>query len=71
MDSTYSPKVEDHYALQEMGGDYQGYRTGDFPVTESVVTQLIFLPVFSQPTKDAAAQVVAAIRKVSAYADQL
>ena len=54
-----------------MGGDYQGYRTGDFPVTESVVTQLIFLPVFSQPTKDAAAQVVAAIRKVSAYADQL
>ena len=55
----------------EMGGDYQGYRTGDFPVTESVVTQLIFLPVFSRPTKDAAAQVVAAIRKVSAYADRL
>ena len=55
----------------EMGGDYQGYQAGDFPITEEVCSRLIFLPVFSNPVEGAAERVVATIRKVVAHAEQL
>jgi perosamine synthetase len=55
----------------EMGGDYQGYKPGDFPVTERVCSQLVFLPVFSNPVEGAAEQVISAIRKVTDHAEAL
>ena len=54
-----------------MGGDYQGYKHGDFPITEKACSQLVFLPVLSDPVADAAEQVVAAIRKVAEHAEVL
>ena len=54
-----------------MGGDYQGYNPGDFPVTERVCSQLVFLPVFSNPVEGAAEQVISAIRKVTDHAEAL
>ena len=55
----------------EMGGDYQGYKPGDFPISEKACSQLVFLPVLSNPVDDAAEQVIAAIRKVADYAEAL
>jgi dTDP-4-amino-4,6-dideoxygalactose transaminase len=55
----------------EMGGDYRGYKPDDFPISEKVCSQLIFLPVLSNPVEDAADQVIEAIRKVAAHAEAL
>ncbi|MCZ6679807.1 MAG: DegT/DnrJ/EryC1/StrS family aminotransferase [Candidatus Poribacteria bacterium] len=55
----------------EMGGDYQGYQPGDFPIAEKVCSRLVFLPVFSAPVENAAEQVIAAIRKVAEHAEEL
>jgi dTDP-4-amino-4,6-dideoxygalactose transaminase len=55
----------------EMGGDYQGYKPGDFPVTEKACSRLVFLPVLSAPVEDAAKQTLAAIRKVADHAEEL
>lgn len=38
-------------------GDYQGYKEGDFPVTEDVFKRLIFLPVLSDPVPGGAEKV--------------
>ncbi len=40
-----------------LGGDYQGYKEGDFPVTEDVFKRLIFLPMLSDPVPGAAEKV--------------
>jgi dTDP-4-amino-4,6-dideoxygalactose transaminase len=55
----------------EMGGDYRGYRPGDFPVTEAACANLVFLPVLSDPVADAPERVLAAIRKVVTHAEAL
>lgn len=55
----------------EMGGDYQGYKEGDFPITEKACSRLVFLPVLSDPVPDAAEKVLAAIRRVAEHASQL
>jgi len=55
----------------EMGGDYQGYKEGDFPVTEKACSRLLFLPVLSDPVPDAAKKVLAAIRRVAEHASEL
>ena len=55
----------------EMGGDYRGYKPGDFPVTQEACLRLVFLPVFSNPIEGAAEQVVAAIAKVADHAEVL
>jgi perosamine synthetase len=55
----------------EMGGDYQGYQPGDLPVTEQVCSQLVFLPVLSDPVGGAAERVLAALRKVADHAEEL
>ena len=55
----------------EMGGDYQGYKPGDFPVTEEMRSRLVFLPVMSNPTPEAARKVLDAIRKVAMHAEKL
>jgi hypothetical protein len=54
-----------------MGGDYRGYKRGDFPITEKACSQLLFLPVFSNPVEGAAEGVVVAIRKVADHAEAL
>jgi hypothetical protein len=55
----------------DMGGDYRGYKSGDFPISEKVCSQLVFLPVLSDPVEGAPEQVVAAIRKVAAHVEAL
>ena len=56
---------------REMGGDYEGYSAGDLPITEHVCTQLIFLPLLTEPVDGAAAGILEAIRKVSDNAAQI
>ncbi len=46
-------------------GDYQGYKEGDFPVTEEMIKHLVFLPVLSDPVPEASELVLESIRKVS------
>ena len=55
----------------DMGGDYEGYAPGDLPVTEKVCSQLVFLPLLTQPVADAATRILIAIRKISNYAELL
>lgn len=55
----------------KMGGDYEGYSEGDLPVTEKACSQLIFLPLLTEPVDGAAEQILRAIRKVSTHADML
>lgn len=52
----------------DLGGDYEGYSEGDLPVTEKVCSNLIFLPLLTEPVDGAAEQILNAIRKVSAHA---
>lgn len=52
-------------------GDYSGYKQGDFPITENMREHLVFLPVLSDPVPEAVDNVLAAIRKVAQYAEQL
>ena len=49
-------------------GDYPGYKEGDFPTTEKMLENLVFLPVLSDPVPDAAQRVLEAIRKVADHA---
>lgn len=52
-------------------GDYPGYQEGDFPVTEEMDRRLIFMPVLSDPTPDAAARVLAALHRAASRAAEL
>ncbi len=52
-------------------GDYPGYKEGDFPVTEKMARQLVFLPVLSDPAPDAADQVVSTLDRAANRADEL
>lgn len=45
-----------------LGGDYPGYRRGDFPRTEKMVEHLVFLPVLSNPAPEAPRVLLNAIR---------
>ena len=65
MDSIFSQVDGGPLCTPEMGGDYRGHNPGDFPISEQVCSQLVFLPVLSNPVADAADQVIAAIRKVA------
>ena len=44
-------------------GDYQGYKEGDFPVTEEMYKHLIFLPMLSDPVPGAADKVIAMLER--------
>ena len=55
----------------EMGGDYKGYKAGDFPVTEDMRARLVCLPVMSNPVPEAAVQVTSAIRRVAEHAERI
>jgi len=44
-------------------GDYQGYREGDFPVTEEVFKRLVFLPMLSDPVPEAVDEIVAILER--------
>ncbi len=47
----------------DMGGDYQGYNEGDFPVTEDTYSNLMFLPVLTDAVEGAADRILSAIHK--------
>ena len=51
----------------DMGGAFKGYAAGDLPVTEKACSQLIFLPLLTQPVAGAASGILKAIRKVSLH----
>ncbi len=44
-------------------GDYRGYKEGDFPITEKMHANLVFLPVLSDPVPGAAEQLLDRIRR--------
>ncbi len=46
-------------------GDYPGYNEGDFPVSEKMYKNLIFLPILSNPVKGAADRVVDMLQKAA------
>lgn len=48
----------------DIGGTFKGYAAGDLPVTEQACSQLIFLPLLTQPIAGAASRILTAIRKV-------
>ena len=48
-------------------GAFETYAAGDFPVTESACSQLIFLPLLTKPVAGAASGILSAIRKVSLH----
>jgi dTDP-4-amino-4,6-dideoxygalactose transaminase len=52
-------------------GEYKGYKEGDFPVTEKMHANLVFLPILSDPVPDAAKQILERIRRVVESADQI
>ncbi|MYC78134.1 DegT/DnrJ/EryC1/StrS family aminotransferase [Candidatus Poribacteria bacterium] len=51
----------------DMGGEFQTYAQGDLPVTERTCSQLIFLPLLTEPVAGAASGILDAIRKVSSH----
>ena len=51
----------------DMGGAFETYKAGDFPVTEKACSQLIFLPLLAEPVAGAASGILDAIRKVSLH----
>ena len=55
----------------EMGGDFEPYRPGDLPVTEKICSELIFLPMLTEPVTGATSGILEAIRKVSAHSRSL
>lgn len=55
----------------DMNGDYKGYSLGDLPITEKVCSQLIFLPLLTNPIPKAADRILTAIRKISNHAELL
>ena len=52
-------------------GEYKGYKNGDFPVTERMHANLVFLPVLSDPVPDAAQQIIDRVRHVAEHADRI
>jgi dTDP-4-amino-4,6-dideoxygalactose transaminase len=44
---------------------WEGYRDGDFPVTEKMLKELVFLPVLSDPVEGAAQAVLGVIRQAA------
>ncbi len=54
-----------------LSGDYAGYKEGDFPVTEELVSNLIFLPVLSDPIPGAAGLIAEALKKAGEIARRL
>jgi len=48
-----------------LAGDYKGYKEGDFPVTEKMISELIFLPVLSDPIPGAAGLIVEALKRAA------
>lgn len=51
----------------DTGGTFKVYAAGDLPVTEKACSQLIFLPLLTQPVAGAASGILKAIRKVSLH----
>ena len=51
----------------DMGGAFETYTPGDLPVTEKACSQLIFLPLLTEPVAGAASGILAAIRKVALH----
>jgi dTDP-4-amino-4,6-dideoxygalactose transaminase len=54
-----------------LSGDYPGYREGDLPVTEKLVSELVFLPVLSDPIPGAAGLILETLKKAAALAPKL
>ena len=53
-----------HYPVpihQQKAMEFLGYKKGDFPVTEKVVTEIISLPMFAELTDEQVAIVVSEI----------
>ena len=48
-----------------LSGDYPGYREGDLPVTEKLVSELVFLPVLSDPIPGAASLILETLLRAS------
>jgi perosamine synthetase len=46
-------------------GDYKGYKEGDFPVTEQMHAELIFLPVLSDPIPGAAKLILDSLKRAT------
>ncbi len=55
----------------DMGGDYKGYAEGDLPVTEEICSQLIFLPLLTEPVFGAAERILKAIQKISKHSETI
>ena len=51
----------------DMGGEFETYTPGDLPVTEKTCSQLIFLPLLTEPVAGAVSGILDAIRKVSLH----
>ena len=51
----------------EAGGVFETYAAGDLPVSERACSQLIFLPLLTQPRPGAVSGILRAIRKVSLH----
>jgi len=54
-----------------LAGDYPGYREGDLPVTEKMISELIFLPVLSDPIPGAARLIVDSLKRAVELVRQL
>jgi len=48
-----------------LAGDYPGYKEGDLPITEKIVSELIFLPVLSDPIPGAARLIVDSLKRAA------
>jgi dTDP-4-amino-4,6-dideoxygalactose transaminase len=48
-----------------LSGDYRGYQEGDLPITEKMASELIFLPVLSDPIPGAAKLIVDSLKRAA------
>jgi dTDP-4-amino-4,6-dideoxygalactose transaminase len=48
-----------------LSGDYAGYQKGDLPITETLVSELVFLPVLSDPIPGAADLILDSLSKAA------
>ncbi|MCE2414243.1 DegT/DnrJ/EryC1/StrS family aminotransferase [Candidatus Poribacteria bacterium] len=55
----------------DMGGTFETYAPGDLPVTERTCSQLIFLPLLTEPVAGAVSGILEAIRKVSLHSHSI
>jgi perosamine synthetase len=46
-----------------LGGDYPGYREGDFPITEEAFKRLLFLPTLSDPVPEAVDRIMDMLKR--------